>query len=416
MATMQINRDAPVQASDGEAGRVMHVVLDPDTKEVTDLIIEGSNGRSIVPIGAVVRAEAERVLLGISRAEVARQPFAAAQYHGIDETVVREESQHIATHGGAPLLDADQDGVDLAGTPRTGSQPPIPTAGALPYELRRHGSPPAAVTGRLQPQTVGAVPPARLSDQGATSAAPTERTAAREVPPVGSSAASAPRMPPVPPLERPLAPSSAVEHAMPRPPVPPAAARAASVPLPPSPTDQHHAVPTAPPPPPSPFATHTTAPSAAQRQNSLSQQHFDETIDGEESRSGAAVWKRASLAVPALVLPALGIALGMRYARLATEQRRVRILAGTLAASAVAVAIAGLLGRLLSKRANRAATTQTAERWPAPRMETVDDLETDARLHHGGAPSLHERPLVPRGTNTAAPATPAGDRDRPHRD
>jgi len=383
MATMQINRHVPVQASDGEAGRVMHVVLDPDTKEVTDLILDGPHGRSIVPITSVVKAEAERILLGISRAEAARQPFAAAQYHGIDEAVVREESQHTATHGGAALLDADQDGVELAGAPRTVSRSPSPAAGALPYELRRHGSQPGAVTGQPQTQTAGAVPP------------------------VGSSAASAPRMPPVPPVERPLAPSSAVGHAMPRPPVPPVAARAASVPLPPSPTDQHHAVPTAPPPPPSPFATHTTAPSAAQRQNSLSQQHFDDTIDGQESRSGAAVWKRASLAVPALVLPALGIALGMRYARLATEQRRLRILAGTLAATAVAVAIAGLLGRLLSKRAGRATTTQTAERSPTPRMETVDDLETDARLHHGGAPSLHERPPVSalHPDTTALPTT-----------
>ena len=44
MADMNIQLNARVEASDGEIGRVKHVVVDPDTKEATDLVVaDGGN-------------------------------------------------------------------------------------------------------------------------------------------------------------------------------------------------------------------------------------------------------------------------------------------------------------------------------------------------------------------------------------
>ena len=115
MADLNIQRNARVMASDGEVGRVSHVIVDPQTKEVTHLVV-GQNGEDYeVPMTAVQRVEGDRVTLQGDRSAVGRR-FERGQYHEVDEHEVRAETMRTAERGGAPLQDADEDEVQVGGT------------------------------------------------------------------------------------------------------------------------------------------------------------------------------------------------------------------------------------------------------------------------------------------------------------
>jgi uncharacterized protein (TIGR02271 family) len=141
MAEMNIQRNARVMASDGAVGRVTHVVVAPETKEVTDLVVDDGDGEQLIPISQVQRVEGDRVMLRGSRTALETAGFRRDQYHEVDEDEVRAATTQTARQGGAPLRDAAEDEVGLGGT-----REPQPT----PEEQRRFADDRAERPGRLQ--------------------------------------------------------------------------------------------------------------------------------------------------------------------------------------------------------------------------------------------------------------------------
>ena len=118
---MQIERDALVEASDGAIGRVKHVIVDRETREVTDLVVEHDRDEWLIPISAVVSAERGRIRLRGRRADLQDAGvFERQRYHAVDDEQAITESQGHARRGGAPLEDASADAVvirDVGQTP-----------------------------------------------------------------------------------------------------------------------------------------------------------------------------------------------------------------------------------------------------------------------------------------------------------
>jgi uncharacterized protein (TIGR02271 family) len=74
MARMEIPQHAQVEAADGALGRVRHVVVDPQTQDLTDLVVEQDGRQWLVPASAVAGVEGERVRLAGDRTQYQRQP------------------------------------------------------------------------------------------------------------------------------------------------------------------------------------------------------------------------------------------------------------------------------------------------------------------------------------------------------
>lgn len=117
MAGMDIDRDARVMASDGEVGRVKHVVVDGQTREVTDLVVDDGGNETLIPIAEVASADGKTVRLRGSRAQLrSAGMFNRDEFRGVDDDTAREESMGTARHGGAPLRDASDDSVAIDAT------------------------------------------------------------------------------------------------------------------------------------------------------------------------------------------------------------------------------------------------------------------------------------------------------------
>lgn len=120
---MKIERNAKVMASDGEVGRVKHVVVDRQTKEVTQLVVEDGGEQYLVPMTSVASVNGDRVMLSGGRATVGQARFDRETYHAVDEEQVAEESTETARRGGAPLLDADDDEVEVGARQQAAPMP-----------------------------------------------------------------------------------------------------------------------------------------------------------------------------------------------------------------------------------------------------------------------------------------------------
>ncbi len=119
MADMNIQRDAHVMTAEGELGRVKHVIVDHQTKEVTDIVTEVDGNEAIIPMSAVASVEGDRVTLRGNRSQYASSGrFDKDRYHGVDENTVRTETERTSEHGGAPLVNADKNEVEVAGRQR----------------------------------------------------------------------------------------------------------------------------------------------------------------------------------------------------------------------------------------------------------------------------------------------------------
>ncbi len=113
MQQTEIERDARVVAADGEIGRVVHVVVDQQTREVTHLVV-GEQGREwLVPLSEVAAIEPGSIRLRGGRADVRQRAasFDREDFHGVDDEAAAQESLHLARHGGRPLLGASDDAV-----------------------------------------------------------------------------------------------------------------------------------------------------------------------------------------------------------------------------------------------------------------------------------------------------------------
>src|SRR5947209_6375795 len=120
MDQLNLKRDAKVYAEDGECGEVKHVILDHQTREVTDLVVEADGHEYLVPMSAVTDAAGDRVRIGCTRSEFMARRFEHDQFDTVKEEVARRESDGEATHGGAPLLDARSDAVEIGTSAGTG--------------------------------------------------------------------------------------------------------------------------------------------------------------------------------------------------------------------------------------------------------------------------------------------------------
>ena len=69
MARTDIPPGARVDAADGELGRVRHVVVDPASRDVTDVVVEQGGRQWLIPVSAVAGVEGDRVTLQGERAQ-----------------------------------------------------------------------------------------------------------------------------------------------------------------------------------------------------------------------------------------------------------------------------------------------------------------------------------------------------------
>lgn len=116
----KIERDARVVATDGELGRVKHVVVDPETREVTELVVEQDEREWLIPIGAVAGVEGGRVMLRARRSQFqGGNAFDRDHFHAVDDEAAERESARHSARGGAPLMDADDDAVVVGETAGT---------------------------------------------------------------------------------------------------------------------------------------------------------------------------------------------------------------------------------------------------------------------------------------------------------
>ncbi|MGI8549795.1 MAG: DUF2382 domain-containing protein [Dehalococcoidia bacterium] len=140
MQHRNIEQDAPVEASDGEFGRVRHVIIDPQTREVTNLVVAASGGGGqqgkewLIPMSAVSEVTRDRVVLHGERAEFEHAPaFQREAFHAVDDETARDQTQERAVRGGAPLVDAKDDAVEI------GTQPSVVSAAREPV-LHQEGA------------------------------------------------------------------------------------------------------------------------------------------------------------------------------------------------------------------------------------------------------------------------------------
>ena len=93
MQRFDFNIGAKVQGSDGQCGKLAQLVVDPETKQVTDLIVRNGlllSDDRVLPISSVRRTMADEIYLSISSDELSQFP----QYH--------EREYEEPAEGGAP--------------------------------------------------------------------------------------------------------------------------------------------------------------------------------------------------------------------------------------------------------------------------------------------------------------------------
>jgi sporulation protein YlmC with PRC-barrel domain len=112
---MNIQRNALLELDGHEAGRVVHVIVDQRTNEVTELVVRSAGRDWQVPIGLAEELEGGRVtLVDGYRVEDVGRLFDEDSYEGVEYESVRDSSPRRATYGGAPVLNAEPDAVHVA--------------------------------------------------------------------------------------------------------------------------------------------------------------------------------------------------------------------------------------------------------------------------------------------------------------
>ncbi len=111
MDELKIERDARVLDGGREVGRVTHVIVDPQTKEITQVVVAHDDRESTLPIAAVASAGGKTVRLHDGAGTALRGNFARDAFHGLDDRTADAENAGVAAHGGAPLRDAEADAV-----------------------------------------------------------------------------------------------------------------------------------------------------------------------------------------------------------------------------------------------------------------------------------------------------------------
>ena len=84
MLSTEIPRNARVEAADGELGRVRHVIVDPESRQTTDLIVEQDGRQWLVSASAVAGVEGDRVRLQTERAQVQTHSADLSAFEALD--------------------------------------------------------------------------------------------------------------------------------------------------------------------------------------------------------------------------------------------------------------------------------------------------------------------------------------------
>ena len=131
---MEIERDARVLATDGDLGRVTHVVVDRQTREVTEIVVDSGGQELLIPASAIASADGNTVRLRGTRSQLGAHRFDRDEFHGIDEERAEAESAQRAARGGAPLQAASEDEVVIGGVQQAPVQPMQPVQPARAAE------------------------------------------------------------------------------------------------------------------------------------------------------------------------------------------------------------------------------------------------------------------------------------------
>ena len=134
-----IHRHARVLATDGDFGRVTHVVVDPQTRAVTHIVTKHDGAEWQIPSQEVVDATGDRVVLRGDRARYYRGDiFDRDLFHTVDDDDVEHDREDAATRDRVPLLDAEDEQVDVAfeRPARSPAYTTRPTADQNPYRLQ----------------------------------------------------------------------------------------------------------------------------------------------------------------------------------------------------------------------------------------------------------------------------------------
>src|SRR5438270_30324 len=99
---MEIQRGAAVLATDGPAGHVRHVIIDPQTRKVTHLVVADYERTNLVPIGEVAGSVGSALRLRGTRAQLqGAERFQREGYRAVDPDRLRNERRGAIGSGRA---------------------------------------------------------------------------------------------------------------------------------------------------------------------------------------------------------------------------------------------------------------------------------------------------------------------------
>jgi len=129
MAEMEITRNERVLAADGtEVGRVIHVIVDGNTRQVSDLVVERDGNEVMIPITSVGRGTGNTLTMLAPATTAMNGPmFERAAYHEVEESDV-ETMPTRQTAGGAILENVTRDSATIT---ETGAAATMPAAAPI---------------------------------------------------------------------------------------------------------------------------------------------------------------------------------------------------------------------------------------------------------------------------------------------
>ncbi len=153
MAEIEITRNEQVLAADGtEIGRVIHVIVDGNTRQVSDLVVERDGNEVMIPITSVSRGTGNTLTMLAPASTAMNGPmFDRTGYHEVEEGDV-EMMPEGRTTGGATLENVTRDSATIMETDTTGTTAAMPASAPMRETTRET----TRETMRETPRTTGA--------------------------------------------------------------------------------------------------------------------------------------------------------------------------------------------------------------------------------------------------------------------
>lgn len=112
-----LRRNMRVESVNGGAGCLKHVIVHPETREVTGLVVLHDGGEWLVSVAEIASVRQGRIVLHGVWSGYRRHSFDREEFHPVAPAAAREASQYEALHDGVPLLDAGSDQVRVGRPP-----------------------------------------------------------------------------------------------------------------------------------------------------------------------------------------------------------------------------------------------------------------------------------------------------------